>query len=89
MVLNLTQERLVSCSSGPANLCVDGKIGGSNGEGRPSLSSGGCGVKGMKVTLGMPLTLGKTLLPGCWKAGLTPPTATLLESNPQREHISV
>lgn len=45
----------------PAILCVDRKIGGSNGEVK-SLCSGGYDLKGIKVTLGMASDLDLTRL---------------------------
>lgn len=45
----------------PAILCVDRKIGGSNGEVK-SLCSGGYELKGIKVTLGMTTDLDLTRL---------------------------
>lgn len=50
--------QILSSSSGPGNLCMDGKIEGFNGE-LKSLCSGGYGLKGIKVTLRMATDLGQ------------------------------
>lgn len=52
----------------PAILCVDRKIGGSNGEVK-SLCSGGYDLKGIKVTLGMATDLDLTRLFLCQAIG--------------------
>lgn len=50
--------------------------------------SGGCGLKGIKVTLGMATGLGQnSFMPGCWEAGPDHPTPALERKQAEGTHL--